>query len=55
MGKNLREDALPAKNTGLEPDNVEKIMRSDAYRDPRHPDYKEAQRKVREFLLRKIW
>jgi len=53
MGKNLREDAPPAKNTELEPDNVEKIMRSDAYRDPRHPDYKDAQRKVREYYQEK--
>ncbi|AZS49332.1 hypothetical protein DM558_00415 [Entomomonas moraniae] len=53
MGKGLREDAPPAKNTGLEPDNVAKIMISDAYRDPRHPDYKEAQRKVREYYQSK--
>lgn len=53
MGKRLREDVPPAKSTGLEPDNVAKIMRSDAYRDPRHPDYKETQRKVREYYQSK--
>lgn len=49
MGKNLREDAPPAKNTGLEPDDVQKIMKTDAYRDPKHPDHKEAHKKVREY------
>lgn len=53
MGNNPREDAPPAKNTGLEPDDVQKIMKTDAYRDPGHPDYKEAQRKVREFYQEK--
>ena len=49
MGKNLRDDTPLAKNTGLEPDDVQKIMKSEAYRNPLHLDHKDASRKVREF------
>lgn len=49
MGKNLREDSPVINNTGITSDSVEGIMKSDAYRNPNHPDYKSAQQKVRQY------
>lgn len=49
IGKNLQEDTPTRTSAGISQDDVKGLMRSEAYRNPNHQDYKAVHARVRDF------
>jgi hypothetical protein len=53
IGPEFREDTAPGGGTSLSAENVDDMMRSEAYRDQRHKDHAKVSEQIRQHFIRK--